>query len=205
MIVITGPMRVVSRFSASRRSRPRWTASAAANACATLNETVALMLTPRYVASSIASIPARVAGSLTMTFGASPSNTRACATSASASRHSVGSVWIERRPARPPEAAKAGMSSGAARTLISATIAQASVALGPGRVLPGQDSDPSGPHDRVAAPVVDDDRRVGGGAHGAELDGVPELVDVAAVVPDVGGRLGDGAAEGRIGQCGCHC
>ena len=125
MIVITGPMRVVSRPSASRRSSPRCTASAAATACATLNETVALMLTPRAVASSMAATPARVAGSFTMTFGARPSNSDACATRASASRHSVGSVWIESRPARPPDAAKAGMSSGAARWLISATIAQA--------------------------------------------------------------------------------
>jgi hypothetical protein len=33
---------------------------------------------------------------------------------------------MERRPARPPEAANAGISSGAARVLISATTAQAS-------------------------------------------------------------------------------
>ncbi len=84
------------------------------------------MLTPRYVASSMAAIPARVAGSLTMTFGASPSKAMACSTSASVSRHSVGSVWIERRPARPPEPAKAGMRSGAARVLISATMPHAS-------------------------------------------------------------------------------
>ena len=47
MIVQTGPMRLMSRPSASRRRRPRSTASATAIAWGTVNETVALMLTPR--------------------------------------------------------------------------------------------------------------------------------------------------------------
>ena len=61
-----------------------------------------------------------------MMFGARPVKAKAWVTMAGASRKRVGSVWIERRPARPPEASKAGMSSGAARTLISATMAMAS-------------------------------------------------------------------------------
>ena len=47
MIVITGPICEVSCPSASRRSIPRCTASAAASACDTLNDTVALTLMPR--------------------------------------------------------------------------------------------------------------------------------------------------------------
>ena len=47
MIVITGPISSVARPSASRRTMPRSTASAAATAWATENETVALTLMPR--------------------------------------------------------------------------------------------------------------------------------------------------------------
>ncbi len=126
MIVMTGPIRSVGRSSASRRRRPRSTASAAASAWATENDTVALMLMPRYVASSIAATPALVVGNLTMTFGASSEKAKAWVTMAGASRKRVGSVWMLSRPARPPEASKAGMSRGAARTLISATIPHAS-------------------------------------------------------------------------------
>ena len=62
MIVITGPIDEVSWPSASRRAMPRSTASAAATACATLNETVALTLMPRYDASSMAATPAASSG-----------------------------------------------------------------------------------------------------------------------------------------------
>ena len=89
---------------------------------------------------------------------------------ASASRHRVGSVWIERRPARPPEASKAGMSSGAARTLISATIAHARSRSDHAGFSPARTRTRVAHMIRVAAPVVDHDRRVGGGAHRAELD-----------------------------------
>ena len=47
MIVMTGPIVSVGRPSASRRSMPRWTASAAATAWATENDTVQLIDTPR--------------------------------------------------------------------------------------------------------------------------------------------------------------
>ena len=63
MIVHTGPIVVMSPPSRSRRSRPRSTASATASACGTLKDTVALMLIPRAVASSIAQIPASSPGS----------------------------------------------------------------------------------------------------------------------------------------------
>ena len=59
-------------------------------------------------------------------FGASPSKPNAWVTMAGASRNRVGSVWTDSLPARPPEASKAGIRSGAARTLISATIPHAS-------------------------------------------------------------------------------
>ncbi len=57
MSVTTGAIDATSRPAAARRARPRSTASAAARACGTVNETVALMLTPRNVASSIAVEP----------------------------------------------------------------------------------------------------------------------------------------------------
>ena len=55
----------------SRRRRPRSTASATATHCGSEKHTVALMLMPRYVASSIAGMPAAVTGILTMMLGAS--------------------------------------------------------------------------------------------------------------------------------------
>ena len=48
---------------------------------------------------------------------------------------------------------------------------------------------------RVGAPVVDHDGGIGGRAHRTERHGVRELVDVAAVVPDVSREAGDRAAE----------
>ena len=65
MIVQTGAIDSTSSPAAARRSRPRSTAAPTASACGTVNDTVALMLTPRALASSIAAIPARVAGSFT--------------------------------------------------------------------------------------------------------------------------------------------
>ena len=47
MIVQTGPIEATSRPSASRRRSPASIASATATACGSVNETVALMLTPR--------------------------------------------------------------------------------------------------------------------------------------------------------------
>jgi len=72
--------------AAARRSRPRSTACAAASACGTVNETVALMLTPRAVASSIATRPTDVAGNFTWMFGARPANRTPCSTIRVASR-----------------------------------------------------------------------------------------------------------------------
>ena len=162
-----------------------------------------MTLMPRYDASSMAWIPAAVAGNLTMMFGARPVNAKAWVTMAGASRKRVGSVWIERRPARPPEASKAGMSSGAARTLISATIGDRQLALRQRRLLRRQLAHAAGPPVRVLLPVVDHDRGVGGGPNRAEIDGIGELVDVAAVVPDVGRSLGDRATERGVGE-GLH-
>ena len=71
MIVQTGPMVEMSLPSRSRRRRPRSTASATATHCGSEKQTVALMLMPRAVASSIAGMPAAVTGILTMMFGAS--------------------------------------------------------------------------------------------------------------------------------------
>ena len=55
-------------------------------------ETVALMLTPRKVASSIASTPALVAGIFTIILGARLLKSTACSTNAFALRHKRGSV-----------------------------------------------------------------------------------------------------------------
>jgi len=55
-MVQTGPIVRISSPSFSRRARPRSTASATAMACGKVKETVALMLTPRYVHSSMAAI-----------------------------------------------------------------------------------------------------------------------------------------------------
>jgi len=51
MSVHTGPMRLMSFFTFSRRASPRSTASATAIAWGRVKLTVALMLVPRYVAS----------------------------------------------------------------------------------------------------------------------------------------------------------
>ena len=173
MIVITGPIGVVSWPSASRRAIPRSTASAAASACATLNETVALTLMPRYVASSMAAIPARGGRELDDDVRRQPVEAEGLGRPwPAASRKRVGSVWIERRPARPPEASKAGMRSGAARTLISATIAHASSRSDQVGCSAASSRTRVGPAIGVLLPVVDHDRRVGGGADRAEVDGV---------------------------------
>ena len=86
MIVTTGPIDAVDSPAASRRRRPRSIASAAAIAWATEKQTVVLTLIPAAVASSIAAIPAAVAGNLTMMFGASPWKWRPWASIRSAER-----------------------------------------------------------------------------------------------------------------------
>ena len=77
MIVHTGPIVAISFPSRSRRFRPRSTASATATHCGRVKHTVALMLMPRYVASSMAGIPARVTGIFTIMLGASWLNSTA--------------------------------------------------------------------------------------------------------------------------------
>ena len=78
MIVQTGVTVAGSPPAAANASRPRSTASATAIACATVKQTVALMLTPTAVAASIAAIPARVAGNLTWMFGAKAAKRSPC-------------------------------------------------------------------------------------------------------------------------------
>ena len=133
-------------------------------------------------------------------FGASPSKPNACVTMAGASRNRVGSVWTDSLPARPPEASKAGIRSGAARTLISATIAHASSRSDRSECSPASSRTRDAQRVGILLPDVDHDRRIGGRADGAEADGVLELVDGAAVVPDVGRRLGHGSRERAGGQ-----
>ncbi len=86
MMVQTGPMVEMSLSSFSRLRRPRSTASATAIDWGSVNEAVALMLTPRKVASSMASMPAQVMGILTIMFGASPLKYTACSRMAWGSR-----------------------------------------------------------------------------------------------------------------------
>ena len=76
----------VSRPAAARRASPRSAASAAATAWATVNDTVAIVFTPRNVASSTAAIPAAVAGNLTWMLGARPARCTACSVIRAASR-----------------------------------------------------------------------------------------------------------------------
>ncbi len=87
--------------------------------CATVNDTVTLMTTPRYVASSMASMPTFVAGIFTMMLGARLWNSSAWSASAWASRWRRGSVWTDRRPLRPFDSSKIGRSSSAASTDMS--------------------------------------------------------------------------------------
>ena len=126
MIVHTDPIAVMSWPSRSLRRRPRSTASATARACGTLNETVALMLMPRAVASSIAQMPAKVAGIFTIMFGASASKWIACRRMPGPSRNIRGSVWIDNRPFRPPCASKIGRSIAARLADISSMTRHAS-------------------------------------------------------------------------------
>ena len=86
MIVQTGPIDEMSLPSASRRRRPRSTASATAMHWGRVKETVALMLTPRYVDSSIAATPAWVAGIFTIMLAARLLNAIVCSTIAAVSR-----------------------------------------------------------------------------------------------------------------------
>ncbi len=74
------------------------------------------------------------------------------------------------------------------------------LALRPGGMLGDELGDSLLPARRLLVPDVDHDRRVRGGAHRTVADRVLELVDRAAVVPDVGGGLGDRPAERRFGQ-----
>jgi len=86
-----------------------------------VKQTVALTLSPRYVASSMAAIPALVAGIFTITFGARVLKRTACSTMALELRKKRGSVCIDSRPSRPACSANAGSSSLAALTDISST------------------------------------------------------------------------------------
>ena len=81
-----GVMDAVSAPVAARRARPRSTASATASAWETVKTTVPLALTPRAVASSMATMPAAVAGNFTWMFGARPARRAACSTIRAASR-----------------------------------------------------------------------------------------------------------------------
>ncbi len=99
--VQTGPIVSMGRPADSRRDSPRSTASATATACGNVNDTVALMLIPAAVASSMAGIPELVAGIFTIMFGARAANRRACSSIRCESRNSRGSVWIDKRPFRP--------------------------------------------------------------------------------------------------------
>ena len=69
--------------------------------CGSVKQTVALMLTPRYVASSMAGMPAAVAGIFTIMLGASPAKATAFSTIASVFRYGRGSICMESRPSRP--------------------------------------------------------------------------------------------------------
>jgi hypothetical protein len=70
-------------------------------------------------------MPTAVAGNFTMMFGASPANRTPWASIASGVRQNVGFVCMDSRPCRPPNRSKAGSKSGAARSDIASTIAQA--------------------------------------------------------------------------------
>ena len=142
MSVHTGPMRLMSFLSFSRRFRPRSTASATAIAWGRVKLTVALMLIPRAVASSTASIPACVAGIFTIMFGASSLKRTACSTIASALRYNFGSVWMERRPFRPFSRSNTGARSAAAFADISSTRRHAMSASGRGGHLADELGDP---------------------------------------------------------------
>ena len=122
----TGLNRPSSPPSATKRAIPRSTASPTAIAWATLKATVALMTTPRAVASSIATSPAAVVGNLTWMFGASVSKWTACSTIRSALEWLAGFVWRDRRPLRPPSAANTGARIAAPPTPISSISAQVS-------------------------------------------------------------------------------
>jgi hypothetical protein len=70
MIVTTGPIDATSSPAPSRRRKPALDRLGARSAWGTVKQTVTLTLTPRAVASSMARIPAAVAGNFTMMFGA---------------------------------------------------------------------------------------------------------------------------------------
>ena len=101
MMVQVGAIQEVSWPAASRFARARSMASPTASACATVKDTVALMVMPSSVTRSMASIPAATAGNLIWTFGASVWKWRACSTILSTERLKVGLIWIERRPFWP--------------------------------------------------------------------------------------------------------
>ena len=190
MIVITGPMSSVRSPSASRRLRPRSTASAAATACATLNETVALIDTPRYVASSMTAMPTFVAGNLTMMFGATSVKWTPWPSIGSKLRQNVGLVCIDSRPCRPPYFSNAGMQQRRALARHLLDDRPREMRLGRAGHLRGQLAHPPPPAVGILLPDVVNDRRVGRGAHRAVRDRIFQLVDGARVVPDVSGRRG---------------
>ena len=132
-------------------------ASPAATACGTVKETVTLMLMPRYVASSIASMPTAVAGILTMMFGAREAKCSAWATRAAASRRRRGSVCIESRPLRPRCSTKIGSRRAAASTDSSSTTCHpisASPAVGCSAAISAIRACQRGRSERIAASAM---------------------------------------------------
>ena len=131
----------------------------------------------------MASSPARVAGILTIMFGASASNRMACSTMAPAFRYRRGSVWIDKRPLRPRCLANAGISNAAASIDRASTAAQpmsSSVASGC-CCDQGRDARPPFRHARLQHGVRD--HRIARRAHAALIDAPAQLVEIGGVVP----------------------
>ena len=201
MIVITGPIASTDAPPAAatargraRRPRPR------RSPAATEKLTVALTLIPRAVASSIASHPGRggrelhddVRGERHEALGLGDHGGRVA---------EEGGIGLHRQPAGVAARGLEGrQQQWRGEDAHLGDDGPRQLALRPGRVLGGEGRHAIGPARRVRPPVVDHDGGVRGRADGTERDGVRELVDVAAVVPDVSREAGDGAAERRVGE-----
>ena len=200
MSVTTGPMRCVSRPSASRRRRPRSMASAAAIACATVKLTVTLTLTPRNVASSMRSDPRGRRRQLHDDIGRDAGELDGLLDHLRR-RPEQHRVRLDREPALPPGV---GLEHGLEqpRPLDRHVLDNGPREVRHARVgaVEGELRNPLPPEARILVPYVDNDGGVRRRPDRSKAERVLELVDRTRVVPDVGGRVCDGSAERTVGE-----
>jgi hypothetical protein len=198
MIVHTEPIEPMSLPSRSRRRRPRSKASATSRHWGREKQTVALMLMPRYVASSMAGIPALGDGDLDDHVGREPREVLGLADD----RLRIAiepRVGLHRQAAvAPPVRLEDGLQQrrGGRRQLVDDR--PCDLVLGRGRLTADELQDAVLPKVHLLFQHLDDDDGVAGGADGAVLDGISELLHRRRVVPEARPRRLGHLVEGTL-------